>query len=73
MKITKSVLTLIFFLLIAAEINSLVLSDDWIRYLKVVSTSDPTLYGLATFHFSDNILIAFACNVYECSYKKTGF
>jgi hypothetical protein len=49
------------------------ISNDWIRFLKVVNTNDPNLYAKAVFRFSDDVLVYFGCNVYECSYFKSGY
>ena len=53
--------------------ESIRISNDWVRFLKVVNTNDPNLYAKAVFRFSDNIMIYFGCNVYECSYYKSGY
>jgi len=53
--------------------QSIRLSDDWIRWLKVTNTNDPTLSGKIVVKFSNNIMVMMGCNVYECSYYKNGY
>ncbi len=53
--------------------QSIRISNEWVRFLKVVNTNDPNLYAKAVFRFSDNIVVYFGCNVYECSYYKSGY
>ena len=44
--------------------NCLRISDEWVRFLKVVDTNDNSLLGKTVFKFSNNILIVLGCNVY---------
>ena len=67
----KSVIVIALFLFCIAE--SIRISNDWVRFLKVVNTNDPNLYARAVFRFSDNVVVYFGCNVYECSYFKSGY
>lgn len=67
----KTVILIIASLLFITQ--SIRISNDWVRFLKVVNTNDPNLYAKAVFRFSDNVVIYFGCNVYECSYFKSGY
>ena len=53
--------------------ESIRISNDWVRFLKVANTNDPNMYAKAVFRFSDNVMVYFGCNVYECSYFKSGY
>lgn len=68
--IKNSILILLIFISLAQSIR---ISNDWVRFLKVSNTNDPNLYAKAVFKFSDNIMVYFGCNVYECSYYKSGY
>jgi len=67
----KTLVLVFLFLLSLSE--SIKISNDWVRFLKVVNTNDPNLYAKAVFRFSDNVVVYFGCNVYECSYFKSGY
>ncbi len=43
------------------------------RFLKIVTTKDPHLFAKAVVRFSDNVVIYQGCNVFECSYYKSGY
>lgn len=60
-------------LLLFSLTSSIRISNDWVRFLKVVNTNDPNMYAKAVFRFSDNVMVYFGCNVYECSYFKSGY
>lgn len=68
--IRKNIVILLLLISLASCIR---ISNDWVRFLKVANTNDPNLYAKAVFKFSDNVAIYFGCNVYECSYYKSGY
>lgn len=68
--ISKVILVL---LVIVSLTECIRISNDWVRFLKVTNTNDPNLYAKAVFKFSDNVAVYFGCNVYVCSYYKSGY
>ena len=68
--IKKSIIVL---LILISVTECIKISNDWVRFLKVANTNDPNLYAKAVFKFSDNVVVYFGCNVYECSYYKSGY
>ena len=38
-----------------------------------MTTKDPHLFAKAVVRFSDNVVIYQGCNVFECSYFKSGY
>jgi hypothetical protein len=64
---------LVLTLLMLSLVESIRISNDWVRFLKVVNTNDQNIYAKAVFRFSDNVMVYFGCNVYECSYFKSGY
>lgn len=65
--------TILFLLLFITLTQCIRISNDWVRFVKVTNTNDPNLYAKAVFKFSDNVVVYFGCNVYECSYYKSGY
>ena len=73
-KLSQSIKISIFILLLCITLTQCIrISNDWVRFLKVAKTNDPNLYAKAVFKFSDNVVVYFGCNVYECSYYKSGY
>lgn len=68
--ISKIILVLI---VIISLTQCLRISNDWARFLKVANTNDPNLQAKAIFKFSDNVVVYFGCNLYVCSYYKSGY
>lgn len=73
-KLSQTIKKSIFILLLCITLTQCIrISNDWVRFLKVANTNDPNLYAKAVFKFSDNVVVYFGCNVYECSYYKSGY
>ena len=72
-KLKSIIIILILALTIIPHTLCVRLSNGWSRFLKIVNTNDPTNEAKAVFKFSDNVMVYLGCNVYECSYFKSGY
>lgn len=61
---SKINLLLIFVFFLIHLTQSIRISNEWVRFLKIKTSKDPNLYAKAVLRFTDNIVIYQGCNVY---------